>query len=202
MHLPNLDGVRLLVTGTGHCGTEWAAKVLKAAGQVVAHEGIFQHDPLPRTEWQANYTADVSCRAAPHLPELPESITVVHLIRRPIDVVRSMYYSCEHGWMWAGRPYIEKILGKEIKTDDPLVWICEAVIAWREMISSSGRVSQVVRAEDGSEALCRACAIPAIVAIPAVGARKSADAPPLCYRDIPNTKTALRLWALERSHYQ
>lgn len=81
---------RLLVVGTGRCGTRYASHVLRAAGVECGHEGVFTfrvalgaRDPA----WN-HFTADSSWLAVPVLPGV--DARSVLLVRHPLDVVRSM----------------------------------------------------------------------------------------------------------------
>lgn len=92
--------MRYLITGTGRCGTGFAAKLLTSAGITCSHEGVFnlygwsnacckieRQRKCPEEGW----LADSSWMAAPHIsrPEL-HAVTVVHLVREPRLVIRSM----------------------------------------------------------------------------------------------------------------
>lgn len=74
---------RLLVTGTGRCGTTWLADTLTAAGLPCGHEAVFN---LHR-HGEGGWVAESSWLAAPYLP-VPDAYTV-HLVRHPLAVIRS-----------------------------------------------------------------------------------------------------------------
>lgn len=73
---------RLIVTGTGRCGTTWMARALKQAGVPATHEKVFRWTWKDR-EW----VAECSWLAAAYLP-IPGAY-VVHLVRHPLDTIAS-----------------------------------------------------------------------------------------------------------------
>lgn len=79
---------RVLVTGTGRCGTEWCAEVLRAAGYHVGHQAVIRHEHvLGRTPIDADgFDVEVSYEAAP-LSALFTRVVLVH--RHPYHVARS-----------------------------------------------------------------------------------------------------------------
>ncbi|WFE45310.1 hypothetical protein [Verrucosispora sp. WMMD1129] len=76
--------MRLVVTGSGRCGTKYLSALLTAAGVPCGHEQVFNADGPP--VWPAGLRADSSWMAVPHLPL---SCPVVLLVRHPLAVVRS-----------------------------------------------------------------------------------------------------------------
>lgn len=74
--------MRLLVTGSGRCGTKWVAERLWDAGIDVGHEEIF-----PKRPHDDRWEAEVAWHAAPYTP-LPYTHTV-HLVRHPVATCRS-----------------------------------------------------------------------------------------------------------------
>jgi len=80
---------RILVTGTGRCGTLYMARLLTRLGVPCTHEKVYtQRGPV---YWQAS--AESSWMAVPWLGEpIHESDAerVVHLVRNPLDVIWSM----------------------------------------------------------------------------------------------------------------
>lgn len=80
---------RLLVVGTGRCGTRYASHVLRAAGVECGHEQVFTFRValgIRRPAW-ASFAADSSWLAVPSLPVKARTIL---LVRHPLDVVHSM----------------------------------------------------------------------------------------------------------------
>lgn len=81
---------RLLVVGTGRCGTRYASHVLQASGVRCGHEQVFTFRValgIRQPRW-ATFTADSSWLAVPSLP-VAEARTIL-LVRHPLDVVHSM----------------------------------------------------------------------------------------------------------------
>lgn len=79
-----VDGLELLVVGSGRSGTGYVARTLTAAGFPCSHEGRWSPagvvDPRP---------AESSWLAVPHLDEVPDEVPVVLVWRDPVAVVRS-----------------------------------------------------------------------------------------------------------------
>ena len=86
---------RLLVVGTGRCGTRYASHVLRAAGVECGHEQVYTFRTALgiRQPCWAPFTADSSWLAVPSLP-VAEARTIL-LVRHPLDVVHSML---QLGW--------------------------------------------------------------------------------------------------------
>lgn len=85
---------RLLVVGTGRCGTRYASHVLQASGVRCGHEQVFTFRValgIRQPRW-ATFTADSSWLAVPSLPVKARTIL---LVRHPLDVVHSML---QLGW--------------------------------------------------------------------------------------------------------
>lgn len=80
-----------IITGTGRCGTKWAATVLRLAGICCGHEQVFRTDDLPSMTprvWH-RFEGDSSLAAVPFLPEWVDHTHRVLLIRHPVDVAAS-----------------------------------------------------------------------------------------------------------------
>ena len=75
--------MRLLVTGTGRCGTQWIAAALTAAGVPCTHEVHWTR----RYRGDGDWTAEASWPAAAYTPIA--DAYVVHLVRHPLAVIRS-----------------------------------------------------------------------------------------------------------------
>lgn len=76
--------VRLLITGTGRCGTGFLAAALTAAGVQCGHEQAFTRKRHGHGAW----AAEASWLAAPYLTALDDTY-VVHLVRDPLKVIAS-----------------------------------------------------------------------------------------------------------------
>lgn len=86
--------MRLLITGSGRCGTQWIAAALTAAGQPCTHEVHWTRRRHGDGHWQA----EASWPAAPYTPL--RDTHVVHLVRHPLAVIRSRLA----GQLFADRP--------------------------------------------------------------------------------------------------
>jgi hypothetical protein len=88
-------GLRVVVTGTGRCGTGFTSMLLSSAGLPCGHEAIFTPMGLKgmgkKYEIRADLMADSSWLAAPFLDhELAKDALIVHLVRHPRDTIDSM----------------------------------------------------------------------------------------------------------------
>lgn len=75
--------MRLLISGTGRCGTQWIAAALTTAGLPCTHERHWTR----RRHGDGPWTAEASWPAAPYTP-MPGAY-IVHLVRHPLAVIRS-----------------------------------------------------------------------------------------------------------------
>ena len=76
--------MRVLITGTGRCGTGWMARALTAAGAPCGHEAAF----TARRHGDCDWVAESSWLAAPYLDRL-DGVYVVHLVRDPLKTIAS-----------------------------------------------------------------------------------------------------------------
>lgn len=75
--------MRLLITGTGRCGTWWFTHALRSCGVDAQHEVAFSMDRHGEGDW----TCEVSWLAAPFTPL--DGVHVVHLVRHPLPTIGS-----------------------------------------------------------------------------------------------------------------
>lgn len=88
---------RILVTGTGRCGTGYLAKVLTSVGIKTSHEGIFRPNQnieenikIRLTNPQWDWEGESSWLAAPWLEHWKlKELTIIHLVRHPKKVIDS-----------------------------------------------------------------------------------------------------------------
>lgn len=93
-----------VITGTARSGTAWVAGILQELGLDAKYQHTFGQDKLH--DWNALLQAgahniepikkfsthgEVSWAAAAYIPLLDPAVPVVHLVRDPLKVVRSMY---------------------------------------------------------------------------------------------------------------
>lgn len=98
--------MKLLVSGCGRSGTKWMSEVLTKAGVPCSHEEAFTPERHGTGEW-ADWTAEASWCAAPFTPI--ENVYVVHLVRHPLDVLRSRIDKGTFDIRWndkRGKPYL------------------------------------------------------------------------------------------------
>jgi hypothetical protein len=76
---------RIVITGSGRCGTKWTSEALTAAGIPCGHEAAHSH--LAVGEWPESLCADSSWMAATMLDVVTDP--VVLLVRHPLSVVSS-----------------------------------------------------------------------------------------------------------------
>lgn len=80
---------KLIITGTGRCGTTWASEVLQHAGINCGHQAVFRHEHSLGRRWDwGEHVADSSFEAVPLL-HLNTHNQVLWLRRPCDDVVRS-----------------------------------------------------------------------------------------------------------------
>lgn len=81
-----------VVTGTGRCGTRWISGVLRALGYPCGHERVFTPTSIEDGSWRARldrWSCDASWLAV--AVDLPPDVLVLHQLRDPLDVARSLY---------------------------------------------------------------------------------------------------------------
>lgn len=81
------EGLRFIITGTGHCGSSFVAKVLSKLGVPTGHESIFRPTPTPN---KGRFLGDSSMLAVPFLSQVWNRI-IIHQIRDPKNFIRSMF---------------------------------------------------------------------------------------------------------------
>ncbi|MBI2706452.1 MAG: hypothetical protein HYX32_14360 [Actinobacteria bacterium] len=80
---------KFVVTGVERGGTKVAAEAFSRLGLRCGHEAIFTPD-IERVPSFGSADGDVSWLAAPFLDELPPGTIVLHQLRHPLDVIRSI----------------------------------------------------------------------------------------------------------------
>lgn len=88
---------RFVVTGCARSGTKYMSRLLSAADIRCSHERVFKVERLKQIDHPADYfvdrpevAGDASWCAAPFLNHLPDGTVVLHQVRNPIDVIRSL----------------------------------------------------------------------------------------------------------------
>lgn len=137
--------IRLLITGTGRCGTMYMARLLTASGVPCGHEDVYTVAGIMA---RPDLEADSSWAAAPWLTGF--SGTVIHLVRHPMEVVRSHVGARLFGPKRVRPPFYGyakrwcKRTGDEVR--DSMRW----VLLWNEMIET--HADQRIRVEDQPDA--------------------------------------------------
>ncbi len=87
-----MSAERFLITGCGRSGTGYTAQLLTALGYQCGHEEIFSITAVSggRVAWPDTYLGDSSWLAAPYLHEMPAGTAILHQVRDPLAVVRSL----------------------------------------------------------------------------------------------------------------
>jgi len=90
------QALKVLVVGTGRCGSGFLANALNESGQTCGHETIFNHwnEAVVYRQYQKNTKiAESAWPASPFIgsPWLDPEIKIVHLMRDPMKVIRSFY---------------------------------------------------------------------------------------------------------------
>ncbi len=87
-----MEGSRILITGCGRSGTSYTATLLSALDLRCGHESVFRLPEIVRGEvsWPDDLPAESSWLAAPFLDLLPPETFVLHQVRDPLSVLRSL----------------------------------------------------------------------------------------------------------------
>ncbi len=159
----NFRYINFVVTGCPRSGTGYLAKCLTALGYSCSHEDKFNpwHAIFAENREDLSPWGDSSWMAAPYLRQLPEATRVVHVVRDPVATINSIMGTGQLNWpndyrdfaalhLWGSRRWYPE----DLVTAAEFFWV-----RWNRMITSSGRVSAVVRLEDAK------CIINSVAAI-------------------------------------
>ena len=147
--------LRLLVTGTGRCGTGWASRVLTSAGLPCGHERVFNLGP-PHVP--PDMAADSSWLAVPRLGSpMLAGVPVVHVVREPLACIRSLSlvpYSGDNPYSRFARDHI----GGDVRATPHMLAAAHWYIwnAWIEDVTDN---ALRVRIEDGPAPLLSAAGL-------------------------------------------
>lgn len=84
---------RFVITGCRRSGTVYSSTLLSRLGVACGHETIFYPSALLERSslaWPATWLGDASWFAAPYLENLPAETLVLHQVRDPLAVIRSL----------------------------------------------------------------------------------------------------------------
>ena len=132
---------RVLITGTGRCGTGYMARILTRAAIPSTHEGVYN----PNWEDWTIQRVESSWLAAPFLPAFDGH--VVHLVRHPLDVINSLtgigfFTDEQHG------PYVGHARAHVDLPEDPVEAAMRFYVEWNRMIEPYA--DQFIRVEEAS----------------------------------------------------
>jgi hypothetical protein len=143
---PEGSGGRILVVGAARSGTMWAADVLRAAGIPCTHETdytLMARGPVR--------VAESSWFAVPFLDDVPDDVTVVHIVRDPLDCVQSLRdrrvfaWSEDAGNIWLTRfnngRWASEVYPEIRAQRDGLHRAIAYWTVWNEAIERSGRAA-------------------------------------------------------------
>lgn len=131
-----------LITGCGHQGTGWMARAMNLMGYATGHEWVYNFHDNPR--W-ANLRGESSWPAVSYVHKIKDPLAVMHLTRRPLDVVTSIHDSnflrsectCGHEpEAHHGEPYVQLVLREfpdlwDIRPD--VVRVAAWVVMWNRL---------------------------------------------------------------------
>lgn len=106
-----------IVTGSGRCGTGYAAQLLSALGYHCGHEVAFDWQTIAANTWSIPFAlrgCDSSWLAMPLIARLPQDAVVLHQVRNPLKVVRSLMGI--------------SFMSEENRRSDPYTRIADAVV--------------------------------------------------------------------------
>lgn len=162
----NMPRIKLIVTGTGRCGTVYMAKVLTSLGLPCGHESIFNFEneetvmarfngeieptisdcSINKEKWidESIIVADSSYMAAPHLSRSElNGIPVIHVVRHPMKVISSFVKTLKY--FSGGKPlgghhwqsWIYKKMPELIENRSPIEKACLYYVLWNNLIEDS-----------------------------------------------------------------
>lgn len=155
-----MSELKILVVGTGRCGTGYLAHCLERSGVACGHEAIFHHWSEQRVRSRlssSNFEAESSWAAAPFLAAgwLPPGVKIVHLTRSPVRVVKSF-----HDINFFSGERVQKPLNQIVyrntsirpETQDRMASSVTHYYEWNalivERLMAAGRPSLMLRLED------------------------------------------------------
>lgn len=138
---------RFIATGVGRSGTGYLAALLTSSGIPAGHEMFFHspvHAPGTPDEYCRSTWSDVSWLAAPHLRRFAE-FPVIHLIRNPIAVIRSI---ARTGLFTRPGAHAKWAALHVDYPADPLDAAIVHWIEWNRLIESAPNERHAIRLED------------------------------------------------------
>jgi hypothetical protein len=119
----------ILIAGTGRCGTTYFANLLTAAGKKITHERLYMHTRgVNLVYWQqfqaVGESSFVIAMKMDH-PLTQGAKTIIHIVRNPVDTIRSLLYDPYFLTGIAAEPFLKLIPGR-----DPLAECFEGGYPW------------------------------------------------------------------------
>lgn len=101
--------MRFVITGASRSGTTYAAELLTVAGLACGHEAMFHWDNRYRViaSDSERFEGDSSYVPAPIVDQLARQLVVIHLVRPPLDMIRSVVGIAQHHPVW--QPWIADV---------------------------------------------------------------------------------------------
>jgi len=141
----------MVVAGSPGAGLGWFAHVLRASGIPCSHEAVYAcAAPEPAETWPE--PAEASWAAAPWLSGLASDVLVVHLVREPVALVRTLLglRLCDwgHGDPDAQR-FVQVHLGSALADPTPLQRSIAFAHSWGALVDAHAACRIQVEELDG-----------------------------------------------------
>lgn len=154
-----------IITGTGRCGTGYAARVLSSAGYPCGHETVFSFDGYDLAQ-APGLKADSSWLAAPFVGDAAlAGKRVVHLVRHPQRVIESLvrmrFFSGQVERYFPYEAFAREHLPSLDEYTDLVTKAAWFYLHWNRMILTQCPEAVSVRVEDGPLALLEAVGLEA-----------------------------------------
>lgn len=146
-----------IVSACGRSGTMFTWQTLNRLGIRTSFEEFFQSQVRPMDCWEAfqqwldetHTCGEVSSLSAPHLGFMPESVTVIHLVRNPVAVIASLLggKNFEKPLAWSRNVKFNfRHLPQLDRMDRPAVLAMKYWLYWNELIAPQAEA--MFKAED------------------------------------------------------
>lgn len=152
--------LKYLITGTGRCGTKSVGTVFCYAGLPCGHEHYFKWGGgMPDLD-DGRFVAESSWLAAPFLDQLPSDITIIHVVRDPIDTIQSLHKL--NIWGNIGHAGYNLFVRRKLPSMDNYESLVDKTfhfyVEWNKMIEPYAHIFHHI--EDGPEVLFEKLGLP------------------------------------------
>ena len=141
----------MVVAGSPGAGLGYVARVLRASGIPCSHEAVYDFTAAePAERWPE--PAEASWAAAPWLSQLDRDVLVVHLVREPVALVRTLLglRLCDWGLGEPGaQRFIQLHLGSVLSQPTPLQRSIAFAHSWAALVDAHAACRIQVEALDG-----------------------------------------------------